>query len=398
MKIAYDTGLTIRGFDTNELPQITVEELPEAGSVSTAVVTREDIQYTETTTTGATNNCRLHVAMPLRTSKYMFRSITPNICNVDATGHVRRIINGTGIVSVDAERGGVRFVRNLTQATTVVKGSDGVFLAGSLGKHIYDSVAAMISGKSPGATSQAVLSSSSGGWSAPDHVRNSNLFTGALDLTAISVYTEAQGNNKFSIVLISQDHVIGGHAGTWPGKKVVFKNSANNYEVRTVVAQYLVAKNTGEDYVGVLDSSINTITPMTLMPAGWESYLPNFNSDVNVLPVLNKGWTAGDYIRILLNSYGADRSATKNFIYLSTGAGIFSSWTSAVIGGDSNGPVFVPVNGSPVLLHCMNYTIGGAHYSYYRTNIQDQMTALSLDYGKPNRTLGSANLSGFTAY
>jgi hypothetical protein len=70
----------------------------------------------------------------------------------------------------------------------------------------------------------------------------------------------------------------------------------------------------------------------------------------------------------------------------------FQSWSSAIVGGDSNGPVFIPINGLPVLLHCMNYANGGAFYPANSAAIQAAMTSLGAG------SLSYADLSSFASY
>lgn len=397
-KITFDAGRVIQGWASGDLPTYAVVETPNGGSISTGPTTDKDVGYTEITTTGAENNCKLIPYLPFGVTSYEFTSVTPSICSVDAAGNVSRVSNGNGHVTLDTIRGRISFKRAFSQSVTVVQSGAASYVVGSLGKHVRDSIATMVSGKTPSATTQNVLTSSSGGWAAPNHVRNPSLFTGALDLTAISVYTEQNDCNRYPMVLIASNYVLAGHAGTYPGKKVVFKNSVGNYEVRTVIAQVEVNKTFGDDFVGVLDAPINTITPMALMPASWNSYWPSYNKHRIFLPVLNKGWTAGDKIRILENYGIANTTPDLKFLQLRPNTQEFTGWTSDIIGGDSNGPVFIPVNGAPVLLHCMNYSSGGANYANYLAEIQYAMNALSLDYSKPNQSPTYANLSGFTSW
>lgn len=396
MQITFDPSRRLRGFVAQELATIRVVETPVGGSVVDTPITAADVSYTERTTTGSTNNCQLVAQLPFGVEQYSFTSHTPSICRVDQAGNVARVANGWGHISLDTSRGRVSFKRNFLTLVDTVRITSPQYVAGSLGKHVRDAIAAMVSGKTPGAATQSVLTSSSGGWEAPNYVRNASLFTGVLDLSAISVYTEANGNNRYPMVLVTQRHVIGGHAGTYPGKRVVFKAVGGTHEVRTVLAQVRVNKTQGEDYVGILSAPIVTITPMKLMPATWQAKWPSYNTDKHSLPVLNKGWTAGDRIRIIEN-WGFS-GAVADFLYLRPASTEFAGWSSNIIGGDSNGPVFVPINGAPVLLHCMNFAGGGAHYSMYLPAIKAAMDSLSTAHGQAIESLGAADLSGFTSW
>lgn len=397
IRIVFDPALAIRGYSTAELPSIAVEETPVGGSVVDDPITDKDVSYLRRTTTGATNNCRLTALLPFGVSGGQWQSQTPAVCQVDGQGNVSRVANGQGHVTFDSSRGRASFFRNFSTVSSVQRVGSSSYVAGSLGKHVRDAIAAMVLGKTPGTPTQGVLQSSSGDWSAPAHVRNPGLFTGALDLSAISVYTEANASNKYPMVLVSQHHVIGGHAGTYPGKRVVFRGSSG-HEVRTVLAQTRIDKATGEDYVGVLDAPILTITPMSLLPSTWRNYWPSYNSDRHTLPVLNKGWTGGDRIRVLENYGGTWAENNLEYLFLRAHTSEFAAWSSAIIGGDSNGPVFIPINGAPVLLHCMNYASGGANYANYSAQIKAAMDAMSTAQSKPTQNLTFASLAGFTAY
>lgn len=394
--IQYSGVYAVVGTKPEPSPSVVVTETPINGSTSSATVVIDDINVTRTTTTPTTNNCKLNVIRISDDQSHDFVSTTPSICSVDSDGNITRISSGAGKVAIYTPFHIIGFSRTFSNNATVVSDEFLSWTTGSLGAHIDAAIRTMISGRTAGASTQAVLSSTSGGAASPNHVRNANLFTGTLDLSAISVYGTAYDSNKFPVVLISPLHVMAGHAGASPGQQIVFKASNGTYEVRTVVSQVIVANDWGENYVGLLNSEITTITPMKMLPTTWEQYLPNLTQDslLSRLPVLNKGWTAGDFIRIL----NADRAYYwhANLPYslgLRASTDVeFQSWSSDIVGGDSNGPVFIPINGEPVLLHCMNFTNGGAFYPSSSAAIQAAMTSLATG------TLSYADLSLFPTY
>lgn len=376
---------------------INIIETPLAGTPNPVGSTFKDANITTTTTSGTTNNFRIDV-QPNSSGGYTqfaFINNASSIATVDSAGNVARVASGTADITVVAPPSLRKVQRVLSNSSSVVTVAWNSWVTGTLAKHIEDSISAMFAGHTPGAGDQAVLSSSSGGYSSPNHIRNTNIFTGSLDLTSISVYGAAYGSNILPVVLISPRHVIAGHAGTQPGYPWVFKDSAGNYQVRTVSSQIKIASDFGDNYVGLLDSQITTITPIKTLPSNWASYIPSedHNPGVTYLPVLNKAFANGDWIRVL-GWYGTPVSSNPYPMYLQPhNRAPFSSWTSAVVGGDSNGPVFVPINGNPVLLHCMNYTFGGSFYPSRITQIQAAMDSLL-----SGQTLGTANLAGFTTF
>jgi hypothetical protein len=205
------------------------------------------------------------------------------------------------------------------------------------------------------------------------------------------------------VVLISNRHVIGNHCGPGTGSQVVFTKPGGGYEVRTVVSASNASSLTAYSYyIGLLDSDITTITPMPIMPANWATYLRSITNAEYMLgqaiamPVLNKGYTAGDWIRIL-GCYGLNPSngvgpAHACFVNENARAPM-NSWSSPVIGGDSNGPTFVPINGAPVLLMCMNWVTGAFYLPSFLGDIQDAMNTLL-----PGYSITYPNLAGFPTY
>lgn len=389
----------------NTLPLYIVEYPVGGGAASQVPKTVSDQVFISSTVTPTTNNFKINV---VDGSACTFTSNTPSICTVDSLGNVARVANGVCNISVftsgtSISAPSVRTVTRTMQGDAVVVSSQYQSWApGSLAAHIDTAIRTMIVGKQAGMDTQAVLSSSTGNISSPAIIRNSNLFTGSLDLSAISVYTSAFGNNMFPVVLLSPWHLIAGHVGCNPGQQVVFKRFDGGYEVRTVVSQVEIREPFGyNDYVGILNAPITTIVPMPLLPSNWAAKLPStvkYLNQIN-LPVLNKGLGAGDKIRILncngiFTQYSYDNS--YRLLLSKTTDAALAPWSSDIIGGDSNGPVFVPINGTAALLHCMNTTNGGIFYPSEITAIQTAMN--SLDLGGGTQTLSTVDLTGFNTY
>lgn len=381
-------------------PTIVVTETPLGGISSTSTIQLNEFNYDSTTVTPTINNCQLNIDRSSLDQTHELVSLTPTICSVNnTTGAVTSISSGTCKVAVYTPYHVLGFNRSFSTTAIVVSTAFKSWTAPtSLGAHINSEIRAMIVGKTPGAATQSVLSSTSGGVQLPNHIRNANLFTGSLDLSAISIYNSSYNSNIFPVVLISPRHVMAGHVGANPGSQFIFKTPGGSYEIRTVISQSIVPEPTsGVNYVGYLDSEITSITPMKLLPSTWEQYLPCLIQDQVFLnfPVLNKGWTEGDFIRILnLNKVYTFTEGYPKITYLQ-GPALdvdIAPWSSSVISGDSNGPVFIPINGQPVLLHCMNYSSGGDFYSDDLTGIQSAMTSLG------SGTVTYADLSAFPTY
>ncbi len=394
--ILYDPGRVIRGSDPTNSPSLVFTEVPSAGSASTVAATVNDMAVQRTTVTPTSNNVRLSVIDPrgINTTP-VCESLTPSECSVDGSGLVTRQTNGTGSVKVTVPGFVMRFDRVFSGASTVVTDAFDHWQAGSLAAHIDTAIRAMVASKVPGSPTQSVLSSFSGPQDAPVAVRNGGIFTGALDLTPISVMRTTQGWNIFPAVLVTARHIITGHVAPAVGEMFTWLRSDGIFVTKTVLSVQRISEASGEDYVALLDSAVAGITPMLMMPANWATKLPSVNKAPGLMQVLNKGHTAGDFIRVLENYSWADPSWLA--LRKSTDATL-SGWSSDIIGGDSTGPVFVPVNGAPVLLHCMNTTAGGAHYSANIAGIQAQLNALATAAGVSSVNLSAPDLSGFTSF
>jgi hypothetical protein len=152
MRIQYSPGAqSLAGFRNIDSPQIWAIETPVGGSTSTVTAASGDTNIATTTVTSTSNDCQIKVgsgALPL--GPVTFINKTPSICSVSESGAVTRIINGDAVVDVLA--GGVRknFARTLNQTSTVLSKAFSSWVPGSLGDHIETSIAAMISGKTPG--------------------------------------------------------------------------------------------------------------------------------------------------------------------------------------------------------------------------------------------------------
>lgn len=396
--IRYSNTRILRSTPPELVPTILVTEMPTGGSSSTEAVILNDINITRNTVATSINNYNLNIVRSSYDQTYDLVNATPSICTLDNSGNVAHITNGTSRIIIYTPYHILNYLRILVDSSTTITYTWNSWTPGSLGAHINSEIRAMIVGKTPGAATQSVLSSTSGGVQLPNHIRNANLFTGSLDLSAISIYNSSYNSNIFPVVLISPRHVMAGHVGANPGSQFIFKTPGGSYEIRTVISQSIVPEPTsGVNYVGYLDSEITSITPMKLLPSTWEQYLPCLIQDQVFLnfPVLNKGWTEGDFIRILnLNKVYTFTEGYPKITYLQ-GPALdvdIAPWSSSVISGDSNGPVFIPINGQPVLLHCMNYSSGGDFYSDDLTGIQSAMTSLG------SGTLTYADLSAFPTY
>ncbi len=385
---------TFKGISVQEDFSFSILETPLVTGGTTNTIQIQDANVLSTTGAGVSNNYQIFVNDSLYDGIYLLghslNAINPAIATVNNNGNVTRIANGVASIDIITPVGTRRYTRTMSNSGTTSQIFSS-WITGSLAKHIDDNIRTLVSGKSPGSTTQLFLTSNNGNISSPNVIRNSSLFTGMLDLTSISIMRTGFTNEQFPVVLISPRHVISGHVGLGVGNQVVFKDSSNTYQTRTISNTIRIDTGTGEHYISLLDSAINSITPMSFLPSTWRTKLPSLGNNTWTLQVLNKGFTAGHYIRVL-ESYGV--SGNQLNLRKSTDSTLFS-WSSDIIGGDSNGPTFVPINGVPVLLDCMNYSNGGTMYSDVLTSINSIMASL---LPSPLYTATTVDLSGFNTY
>lgn len=388
-KLRFGAGPKVVGISPATDFSLSFIEQPTGVPAGTVIVAEADANVATATGAGVANNYRIIVADSFLRPGYAFESLDTAVCSVDADGVVSRVADGLGRINVVTPVGTRRVSRLHTFSSYAYRSLDS-WAAGSLARHIHDAISAMTADKTPSAATQNMFSVAGGGTAAPSYTRNASLFSGALDLTAISCVTDTTGSDMFPVVLISPRHVMAGHVGCPVGGKVVFKDSAGNYQTRTVLSQS--GTGLGGSYVGLLDSPVTTVPPMSILPATWADYLPSLSAGKFTLPVLNKGWTAGDKLRVqVATRVGADGDMSLRPAYYASEG--FLGWATPIIGGDSNGPVFVPVNGAPALLHCMHFSSGGEFYPSMLTAIDAAMTALGGGYVSTK-----TDLSGFASY
>jgi hypothetical protein len=369
-------------------------------SVSFSVIDKSTGSNTGTTTnkdailqtqSGTKNNFQLVLSGLAGTDAKEFNSLTPTTCTIDSTGNATWQSNGLASIDIVTAKGRLGYSQIMINA-----GAQSVFQSWvtlTAAKHIDTTLSGYVSGKTAGSTTQTVFSSVTvAGTTGTNVTRNSNLFTGSLDLTAISVSTDNSGTNQYPVILISPSIIMTGHIGIPVNGVVVFKNNSGVYESRTVTSVRALSSNNGQtqaNFVGLLSAPITTITPMAFLPSTYATQLPCFANGYP-LPLLNKGYTAGDFIRVLTTNIVKQTSGVSWLYVRQATDAVYSTWSTPVISGDSNGPIFVPINGVPALLGCMNTTYGAVMLPDVLSDIQTQMTALL-----SGQTLSTVSLTGF---
>jgi hypothetical protein len=199
--------------------------------------------------------------------------------------------------------------------------------------------------------------------------RNSNLWIGKVDLTAISAYNtqvDAYGT-KFEVTAISPMHCLGAHhCALRPGVMLNFVGADNT----TVTRRVVTSLNPVDDIeVYLLNQELPpSVTPMSILPRGWAKYLrPGTPLHLPAIFInqANKLYCA--------EAYGIATGPDPQVLYQAPTTMQRVAFNTQVISGDSSFPEMVLVNGTPAILslwHFGGYGAGpleAAHFDQINT-------------------------------
>lgn len=405
MSILYGSTRLFRGFTPEHDLNFSLIETPAVTTPSDTYATSGDQDTRTVYGTLTANAFRLGIQTML---DYQVDNLTPAVCSLDADLNVGLIAPGEAQIRITDSLGQQRLIKRQMTGTglgNVVGTYHHGFRTGSLGRHISDAIQAMVSGKTPGAATMAACSANNYNAAAPAVTRNASLFCAGLDLSAISVITGT--GYHFPGALISPRHVLGAWHAPQPSP-LVWQRTDGSYATAGILSRARI-DNTDLS-VSYLDAAVTGVTPLPLLPATWKSYLYTAGTPYMKLPVLSKTvhsqsgnladeWNINNVVAIFGTPYvyGEAWHAPCWCPY----APVLGSdaWYSKIIGGDSGGPVLVPVNGAPVLLGCYYSASGLPMASLYLADIEATMNAMATAQGDATAySLATASLAGFTAY
>ena len=432
MKVQFDeNALGINGVKADQDYSINIVENPSTNDpVFTPFVDR-DANFENVVDTATHNNFIIEVVPSVAfDGTPVFESATPETASVDADGHVSLVSEGAARVLVKMPAPlGTRAVARTMDASSVqhTRNYFRSYAAGSLGDHITQAILDMVSGVSATDTTKNMFASNNYSLTAPAVVRNSNIFTGALDLSAISVINGTTGGGYIHPgMLLSTRHIVTAtHFQT--GDVVVFMRPDGSFVTANVVSRshHVGGALTWDGITDVticyLDTEVTDITPFKLLPANWSNYLPTAKrgavygtADYKTvkLPCLaktahNASGLSRDQISvnevIELQDAPTDlgvsvltQTYTSYFTVLDS-----SRFYSPIVGGDSGGPNFFLISGEKVLI--MNYHLAGAgtHLGDIAAEINTVMNAQATAASDPaagTYAVDVVDLSGFTSY
>jgi hypothetical protein len=286
-------------------------------------------------------------------------------------------------------------------------------VSGSLGSDIFSEISAMISGKTPSASTQNIYSSTDD----VNHVytRNPNIFTGAVDLTAIPVWSDwdsppptgsnPYGGARFNGILVTPDILIqSNHAYIPNGTTVYFVKNDNTTVSRTITASAHVgvdiqvmklssavpsgitpAKVFASGSVGISDGTDGT--KMTKAAISYAHPLVLFTNQYRSLSIGSAVAFDSDVVAII---------QPGQYIY-SPNTSQYAGWYLPIASGDSGSPILMVINGQAVALGTWYYKSG--YFPDGASDIVGNISAINAAITSlGGQTLTPVDLSGFPTY
>lgn len=407
-----DNGKSVKG--GNPVSDITLDvskSISYTGSAGSAPSTVKDANFTTATTTGTTwaesvTIGRGKLSNPVDITGLVLTSSNPAVAvagpnSVNPTG----VAGSTTVTATLPGRGRKTKLLTTIAIPSTSKTSLTGWVAGSLAAHIFDSYNTMMGGVDRFAADQLIFDSVN--TAAPAFIRKSNniLASNNIDVTGRAHGNFATGYG--SVTAISPLHVIG--ADHWfPNPlpaAVHFIDANNNVVTRTVVSSVRVANAKGvltDMRIGLLDTPLPaSIKPMQVLPPTYTTYLPSIQHGIPIF--ILHGWN----IRSFAWKSGGDTASYDASGLVFSAVEFYKNRAGYNQGNiphaGSGSPVFVVINGEPVLLWILHWmggevSLGGPDIAGMTAQVNAAMATLSTAAGSAVYTLTTASMAGFTAY
>lgn len=421
-------GVAVSGVKRDQDYSVGVVENPAITNPSSAPFVDRDANFAEITGSLTANNFIINIIPSLVFGSVpTFESATPATATVDSVGHVTRVADGYAKILVRMPPPlGTRAVERTMVASGTYQPANYFqsYIEGTLGHHITQKMLSMVSGKDASNATKNLFTSNNYDLASPAVARNPGVFTGTLDLSAISVINgTTSGGYVHPGMLISPRHIIGATHFP-PGSVVVFMRPDGSFVTANVVSRQnhvggsLRYSGYSDVQVAYLDRDVTGIQPFKFLPPDWRAYLPtgyrevpygSADSKTVKLPCLTKTAhtsTGGSADQISINEVIElnDTDLCLSVQTINHGLNTVldtSRFYSPIVGGDSGGPVFVPVNDDLALLTAYWHAGDGTCYAEITAEITAAMNALATSAGDPaagTYAVSTVDLSGFTSY
>lgn len=394
----------IRGVPQSEAAVITVVPDPITVPSSSVPVDYFDANLSQDYAAGMTSAYVVNVATPPSHPEFTLTNITPDVCDLLPSGDVHYKQSGTARISVQAW-GGSRTVSMYMSSSnsSILRTVD--YKAGTLGKHIVDTLTALVANKTPSDDTLARWASNNSDAVNPNVVQNPNWLLSGFDTSAISVCRGGQPQDCFPGLLISNRHILGAwHVLPGAGNWLAWKTTGGVYRTAKVVSSVQIGNDTGVAY---LDTSIPDVTKFRLLPSDWRKYIRSqqYSTDSGFIPCyygglpgIHKTWNAPAGMKNSRVNIVTSFSATLISNSRAQANLTFDPWFYPIRGGDSGSPMMWPINGELVLIGAY-YSAGGGGMNYADNAllINSAMNSLATAAGEvnPAYAVQTVSLAGF---
>lgn len=318
-----------------------------------------------------------------------------SLSTLDATGelnenHLARVSDGQCRVLASHPLISRVYSYDMTQEDPYEYNTLVSFASGSLAKHIYDGMLALIGAHTADDKSLFSLQNHT----APSYTRNVNCWAAPLNLTGMSPWNSRGSATRSGCAITPRHIILAKHYPLSASDTIRFVAADNSVVTRTIADTTLLAESAyleKDTQVCLLDSDLPaSITPFKFLPADVDDYLPAL--DHWNLPAL--AFDSQEYalcVETFAKYWTISPITAGQFTQPTTNP--FLTMSESIVDGDSGNPIFLVVNNAPVLLSHWTHANGGPKYHTFLDLLASALTTLG-----GGHSLQTVDLSSFTDY
>jgi hypothetical protein len=389
-------GWTITGDAfTSDAEILVTESLRQTASGSTESVTIKDAVYQRVSggTFVSDFNVSMLAAAGSPSSPVITSSDTSILTNPSPqSGGVSTFVSPGAVVFAGVAGDRTARAPAVARSITSIVDTFQSFTSGSLAANIVSGVDSRLAGKTA-ASSLAMFTAQNHVSAPPSYTRNASFWASDVDLTCCSVWNSS-GLNTMAGTLISPRHILfAAHYQIATDATVRFVAANGTVVNRTMTAKAVhpnfVYPFSNDIAIGILDSDVPAgVSFARVLPANFASYLPTVSSTARIPALVLDQEEKGLVLDLAFMTSGVGGAFPTNAQRL--------LFAESVVVGDSGNPVFLIVNGQPVLISVLTsggQGFGGTNISAHCGTVNGMMTSLGGGY-----QLTYADLSAFPAY
>lgn len=389
-----------------------VTEYKELAAPSSEAVTVGDANYNRVTSALRGTSARALINyLPFRFNAIKsIESSDSSVLSLSPTDSLLFEYQSTGQANITVEFVDGEQITQRVSTTTINPTTQDLFVsfvAGSLGKHVFDQANALANNSTSPLLHYALYSTYN--TTTNTYVKSQTSWASSLDFSGIMVNkTGSLGVTRVSA--ITPHHAIGAsHYGPQVGDVIYFCDQNNQTVARTVSARADLGGDTDCCIVRFSQALPSSVAKYRTLPADWQSFAPiNYSPPFfaprrcynwPIVTTSHYRWDSGwpsqrhgtfAYIRQVA-------SVTQNNTILFNPTNSFSNYNGIESGhgdGDSGGPCFFIINGELALVHCLRGANGGPFQPSFFSQINPALDSL----GPGGQTYQTVDLSQFTNF